>query len=69
MVLNNPFIKGKTFAMTADLKKKASLTTMVRLSVSLAEGLEGLERAGHEPETPAEEFADREGYDPGFLEG
>jgi endonuclease G len=55
--------------MRADLTKKASLNTMVRLSTSAAEGLEGLERAGHEPETAAEEFAGREGYDPGFLDG
>ncbi len=55
--------------MRADLTKKASLNTMVRLSTSAAEGLEGLERAGHEPETAAEEFEGREGYDPSFLDG
>lgn len=42
---------------------------MVRLSTSMAEGLEGLERAGHEPETAAEEFDGREGYNPSFLDG
>lgn len=55
--------------MPADLTKKASLNTMVRLSTSAAEGLEGLERAGHEPETAAEEFEGRGGYDPNFLDG
>jgi endonuclease G len=55
--------------MRADLTKKASLNTMVRLSTSAAEGLEGLEKAGHEPETAAEEFDGREGYDPSFLDG
>ena len=55
--------------MPADLTKKASLATMKRLSGSAAEGLEGLERAGHEPETPAEAFAGRRGYEPGFLDG
>ena len=54
--------------MSADLTKKASLEKMVRLSAS-AEGLEGLEKAGHEPETPAEEFAGRQGYLPDFLDG
>ncbi|MBS0177006.1 MAG: DNA/RNA non-specific endonuclease [Nitrospira sp.] len=54
--------------MPADLTKKASLKTMVRLSPS-ASGQEGLEKAGHEPETPAEEFQGRKGYDPNFLDG
>jgi endonuclease G, mitochondrial len=54
--------------MRADLSKKATLEIMVRLSPMLA-GLEGLEKAGHEPETPAEEFEGRQGYSPDFLNG
>jgi endonuclease G len=54
--------------MLADLTRKASLDTMVRLS-AVPEGLEGLEKAGHEPETPAEEFDGRKGYNTGFFEG
>ena len=54
--------------MRADLTKKASLDSMVRLSTA-TEGLQGLERAGHEPETAAEEFEGRRGYDPNFLDG
>jgi endonuclease G, mitochondrial len=50
----------------ADLSRKASLNTMVRLG---REGDEGIERPGSEPVTAAEEFTDRKGYDPGFLDG
>ncbi|MBO0720273.1 MAG: DNA/RNA non-specific endonuclease [Blastocatellia bacterium] len=50
----------------ADLNRKASLKTMIRLG---GEGLEGLERPGSEPETAPEEFEGRDGYDPSFLEG
>jgi hypothetical protein len=57
IVMNTPNLKGRISEMNADLTKKASLATMVRLSASAAEGLEGLERAGHEPETPAEQTA------------
>lgn len=55
--------------MPADLTRKASLDTMVRLAPSGTEALEGLERAGREPETPAESFDSRQGYDPDFLDG
>lgn len=50
--------------MTADLIRKAALQSMVRLSED-----DQLERPGHEPETPAEEFEGRGGYDPDFLDG
>ncbi|HZG53149.1 MAG TPA: DNA/RNA non-specific endonuclease [Pyrinomonadaceae bacterium] len=49
---------------TADLSRKATLENMVRLT-----GGELLERPGREPETPAEEFEGRGGYDPDFLDG
>ena len=67
-VLTTQLNQERIFAMRADLTKKASLNTMVRLS-SVAEGLEGFERAGHEPETAAEEFEGRQGYDRNFLDG
>jgi endonuclease G, mitochondrial len=54
--------------MAANLSNIATLATMVRLSRN-GDGLEGLERAGHEPTTAAEELADRRGYDPAFLDG
>ena len=50
---------------TADLSRKATLETMVRLGNTLGE----LEAPGAEPTTPAASFADRNGYDPGFLDG
>lgn len=50
----------------ADLKRKASLNTMVRLGRG---GDEGLERPGSEPTTPAEKFENRNGYEPAFLDG
>lgn len=53
--------------MPADLTKKATLTTMVRLTGDNQS--EGLERAGHEPTTPAEDFEGREGYATDFLDG
>lgn len=48
----------------ADLSRKAALENMVRLDDG-----DLLERPGEEPETPAEEFENRRGYDPDFLEG
>jgi len=54
----------------ADLNRKASLQTMVRLGVRLGgENLEGIERPGSEPVTSAEEFEDRNGYNTKFLDG
>ena len=50
--------------MTADLNRKATLAGMTRL----ADG-DALERPGHEPETPAEEFEGRNGYAFNFLDG
>lgn len=50
---------------TADLTRKASLASMQRLDIGLPE----TEAPGHEPTTSAEEFEDRNGYDPGFLNG
>jgi endonuclease G, mitochondrial len=50
----------------ADLSRKASLETMSRLG---EDQFEAPERPGHEPTSPAEVFAGRNGYDPGFLEG
>lgn len=51
----------------ADLSRKATLNTMTRLSES--DQMEGLEAAGHEPTTSAEEFDGRNGYNPDFLDG
>ncbi|MGA9773325.1 MAG: DNA/RNA non-specific endonuclease [Blastocatellia bacterium] len=50
--------------MTVDLNRKAALKDMIRLTDG-----EILESPGHEPETPAEAFDGREGYDPRFLNG
>jgi len=50
--------------MTADLHLKAALENMSRLSNE-----DSLERPGHEPETPAEEFEGRNGYVTQFLNG
>ena len=50
--------------MPADLNRKATLKDMLRLTDG-----EMLESPGHEPETPAEEFEGRDGYDPDFLNG
>jgi endonuclease G, mitochondrial len=52
--------------MSADLSRKATLASMTRLVPQIAEGLE---RAGREPTTSAEEFQDRAGYDADFLDG
>jgi endonuclease G, mitochondrial len=54
--------------MPVDLSTPITLASMVRLSHA-GDGLEGLERAGREPTTPAEELLDRRGYDPDFLQG
>jgi len=51
---------------TADLNKKATLGTMTRIG---EDQLEGVERPGHEPTTPAEVFDGRDGYETGFLDG
>lgn len=53
--------------MTANLDKKATPTSWKRLLSP--EELEATERAGHEPQTSPDELADREGYDPDFLDG
>jgi endonuclease G len=53
--------------MGADLTRKATLETMTRLSDSSLDGTS--EKAGREPTTPAEVFADRNGYESRFLEG
>jgi endonuclease G, mitochondrial len=50
----------------ADLSKKASLETMLLIGGG---PMGGLEAPGHEPTTPAEVFAERNGYNPGFLDG
>jgi len=56
--------------MKADLTKKATLAGMTSLAKAVGlESVEGLEKAGHEPETPAEVFDDRTGYAPEFLDG
>ena len=48
---------------------EATLESMTRLGDLVRPETEGLERAGHEPTTPAEELADRDGYDQEFLSG
>jgi endonuclease G, mitochondrial len=52
--------------MKADLTRKATLDKMVRLT-DIDAG--GLEKAGKEPTTDADEFADRTGFDADFLDG
>jgi endonuclease G, mitochondrial len=44
-------------------------TTQKHLLATLEMAPEGLEKAGHEPVTPASVFAGRAGYDPSFLPG
>jgi len=50
----------------ADLTRKATLTSMVRLD---QDGQGEVEAPGREPTTPAEVFAGRNGYAHGFLDG
>jgi hypothetical protein len=54
--------------MKANLSQVATYESMQPLAIpGQAEGL--LERAGREPTTHPEALADRQGYDPGFLDG
>jgi endonuclease G len=53
----------------ANLDTEMTLESMTRLGDIVAPGMETLEKAGREPTTPAEELADREGYDEDFLSG
>ncbi len=50
----------------ANLRIKASLEKMTRLGDVESEALE---RAGREPTTSSEQFRERNGFDPGFLDG
>ncbi|HET9712675.1 MAG TPA: DNA/RNA non-specific endonuclease [Pyrinomonadaceae bacterium] len=50
---------------TADLTRKATLASMQRLVPEIT----AAEAPGHEPETPAEVFQGRNGYNPNFLNG
>lgn len=52
--------------MPVDLTRTATLQNMVLLSAAV---MAETEKAGREPETPAEAFAGREGYVSGFLDG
>jgi endonuclease G len=53
----------------ANLETEMTLESMIRLGDMVAAGGETLEKAGREPTTPAEDLADREGYDEDFLTG